>query len=115
MNRLRSLIYRHIPPCSILEIYHDYAMARLKRLVDEYSFPGFVPQARVKGKVGDPAVRIIVLKRRSKKERRAAVAAQFTTASMTARLGLCATFHMATAGCVWRWSCGGCPAANAGR
>jgi hypothetical protein len=42
-------------------------MGKHRQLVDEYRFPGFIPQARIKGKFGDPAARVIFLKRRSKK------------------------------------------------
>jgi len=43
-------------------------MAKHRRLVDEYQFPGFVPQAGIKGKFGDPGARVVQLKRRSKKQ-----------------------------------------------
>lgn len=37
------------------------------RLLDTYAYPGFRPQAAVKGVFGDPKVRIVTLCRREKK------------------------------------------------
>src|SRR6478735_5824267 len=48
---------------------------RLRRLWDTYSFEGFRAEPVVRGVFGDPKVRIVTLKRRSKKHRVDAVAA----------------------------------------
>src|SRR5258707_14173349 len=48
---------------------------RLRRLWDTYSFEGFRAEPVVRGVFGDPKVRIVTLKRRSKKHRVGAVAA----------------------------------------
>ena len=42
-------------------------MKKNKKLLDAYTFPGFRPQAVVKGKFGDNKARIIRLVRRQKK------------------------------------------------
>src|ERR1700737_912209 len=46
---------------------HDARMAKLKRLLDIYRFPGFVPRPRVRGNFGDPRAVVITLQRRRKK------------------------------------------------
>lgn len=42
-------------------------MRKIKKLLDEYRFPGFRPRAAVKGRFGDNKARIIELIRRQKK------------------------------------------------
>jgi hypothetical protein len=42
-------------------------MAKRKRLLDIYRFPGFVPHPKVKGIFGDPLAVVITLQRRRKK------------------------------------------------
>ncbi len=42
-------------------------MKKIKKLLDEYRFPGFRPLAVVKGKFGDNKARIVQLVRRQKK------------------------------------------------
>ena len=42
-------------------------MAKFKLLQDLYRFPGFVPQARIRGVFGDPRAVVITLTRRRKK------------------------------------------------
>lgn len=42
-------------------------MKKIKKLRDEYRFPGFYPKAAIKGKFGDNKARIIQLKRSQKK------------------------------------------------
>src|SRR5262249_43329554 len=46
---------------------HVVSMANFKRLPDLYRFPGFVPQARLRGLFGDPRAVVITLQRRRKK------------------------------------------------
>ena len=48
-------------------------MAKLKRLLDIYRFPGFVPQLKVRGIFGDPLAVVITLRRRRKKRSVASV------------------------------------------
>jgi len=42
-------------------------MGKKRQLLDEYRFPGYRPQARIKGEFGDPKARIIRLERTQKK------------------------------------------------
>lgn len=49
---------------------------RPRRLLDTYRFPGFRPQATVKGVFGDPKARVVTLVRRGKKQSAGAVAAR---------------------------------------
>jgi hypothetical protein len=51
----------------VLETGHDEQMAKLKRLQDVYRFPGFTPEATVRGIFGDPKAVVITLRRRGKK------------------------------------------------
>lgn len=46
---------------------HDTWMAKLKRLLDVYRFPGFVPQATLRGLFGDSWALVVTLRRRRKK------------------------------------------------
>jgi hypothetical protein len=49
-------------------------MAKYKKLLDLYRFPGFVPHPRVQGVFGDPrAVRITLQRRRKKRSAASAV------------------------------------------
>ena len=59
-------------------------MKKIKKLLDEYRFPGFRPKAVIKGKFGDNKARIIQLARHQKKLT-AAVAEQDIGASMIVR------------------------------
>ncbi len=43
-------------------------MGEIKRLLDEYRFPGFRPVAKIKGEFWDPKALIITLKRSQKKQ-----------------------------------------------
>ena len=43
-------------------------MKKIKRLLDEYGYPGFKPEATVSGVFGDPHARVITLVRRQKKQ-----------------------------------------------
>ena len=56
-------------------------MAKLKRLLDIYRFPGFVPRPKVRGVFGDPLAVVISLQRRRKK--RSAGSADRPSASTT--------------------------------
>jgi hypothetical protein len=65
---------------------------RLRRLWDTYSFEGFRPEPVVRGIFGDPKVRIVTLKRRSKEHRVDAVAASRWDGT-TAKSGRCVRGH----------------------
>ena len=70
---------------------------RKRRLWDAYAFPGFRPEATVRGIFGDPKARIIRLRRRSKK-RCAVVVDASVRAGTTARFAAYAIFRAATRG-----------------
>ncbi len=70
-------------------------MGKLKRLQDVYRFPGFVPQAGVRGVFGDPWAVVITLRRRRKK-RVAGSAGEDLAPSTTNVRGACATSLVAT-------------------
>jgi hypothetical protein len=70
-----------------------------RRLWDAYAFPGFRPEATVRGIFGDPKVRIIRLRRRSKK-RCAAVVDACIRVGTIAGLAACAIYHAATRGSI---------------
>ena len=78
-------------------------MRKIKRLLDEYRFPGFRPVAEIKGKFGDSKARIIPLKRRQKKQR-VALAEQFIKAIMIAKHDLFVIYHVVASGVIWRWT-----------
>ena len=48
-------------------------MAKLKRLLDIYRFPGFGPRTKLRGIFGDPLAVVITLQRRRKKRPAASV------------------------------------------
>jgi len=74
-------------------------MAKFKLLHDLYRFPGFVPQARVRGLFGDAHAVAITLQRRRKK-RSAMSAERCIGASTTSGLGVSAIFPVATSGSI---------------
>src|SRR3981189_2797594 len=78
---------------------------RLRRVWDTYSFEGFRAEPVVRGVFGDPRVRIVTLKRRSKKHRADAVAASRWDGT-TARSGRCVTCPAETRGYCLSWRCG---------
>jgi len=81
------------------------------RLPDTYRFPGFRPEAIVRGIFGDPKARIVSLRRRRKKRPAVPVVnpiEAFTTASPAGS----ATCPVATRACTWRWKFDVCNAAG---
>src|ERR1700745_1418916 len=80
---------------------------RLRRLWDTYSFKGFRAQPVVRGIFGDPKVRIVTLKRRSKKHRVDAAAAS-RSGGTTAKSGRCVTCPAGTCEYCLNWRCGAC-------
>ncbi len=75
-------------------------MAKLKRLPDLYRFPGFVPQAKVRGIFGDPMAVVITLQRRRKK-RGAASVGEPSAPITTSGPGASATCPVATGASIW--------------
>jgi hypothetical protein len=63
-------------------------VSRRRRLWDAYAFPGFRPEPTVRGVFGDPQVRIVALRRRSKK-RLAVTVVEGNAAGTTVGLGAC--------------------------
>jgi hypothetical protein len=66
-------------------------MAKLKRLLDIFRFPGFVPRPKVRGVFGDPRAVVITLQRRRKKRSAGSVDRSFvpTTTSDHAASAIC--------------------------
>ena len=79
-------------------------MNKHKRLTDAYRVPGFTPFQTVKGIFGDPKARVIVLKRRQKKQFVQSVERR-TGVFMTVISGVCATSPVAIHGYIWNWRC----------
>ena len=77
-------------------------MKIVKRLSDEYRFPGFLPEVTLKGLFGDPCARIITLIRRQKKHA-VAIVAEFIRATTTRRYDWCGTCPVAKSGSIWKW------------
>ena len=72
-------------------------MAKFKQLHDLYRFPGFVPQARIRGIFGDPLAVVITLQRRRKK-RFAALAGKCLGPTTTSDPGVPGISPVATSG-----------------
>ena len=85
----------------------------IRRLWDEYAFPGFRPLPTVRGVFGDPKACVITLKRRSKK-RSAVAVVECTRAGTTDAHGAFAICRVATRASFWRSRCVGCCARVAG-
>ena len=81
-------------------------MKKIKRLLDEYRFPGYRPKAAVKGKFGDNRALVIYLDRLQKKQS-AAVVAKSIKAFMTIRPELSGICPAERKEFICRWRCGG--------
>jgi hypothetical protein len=84
------------------EFWHADAMSKFKpqrRLLDTYAFPGFRPQAAVKGVFGDPKARIVTLHRRAKKRAAGAAVARIGRGT-TGRSGAFAIYPAAIPGSI---------------
>lgn len=81
-------------------------MAKTKRLLDEYRFPGFRPRAEIKGIFGDPKARVIQLERRQKKAF-ADAAGLSAEVSTTARSAGFRIYHAEKQEFTWTWRFGG--------
>jgi hypothetical protein len=88
-------------------------MKHLKRLQELYAFPGFIPQATVRGLFGDSWAVVLTLKRLRKKRPVASVA-KFIAATTTKLLVGLVTYRPVTAACIWNSRFGGCSAAVVG-
>jgi hypothetical protein len=75
-------------------------MAKIKRLLDVYRFPGLVPYFPLRGVFGDHRAVVIHLRRRQKK-RYAESAAKSNFAITTNDLGECATSPVETDASIW--------------
>ena len=82
------------------------------RLPDTYRFPGFRPEAIVRGIFGDPKARIVLLRRRRKKRPAAPVANPFGAFTIARSAGS-ATCPVATRACTWRSRFDACNARGA--
>lgn len=82
--------------------------------MDEYRFPGYRPQSRIKGEFGDSKARIIQLKRTQKKQSVDVVEKHIgvITTGRYAESGIC---PVGMRGYIWRWKSGGYGARGAGR
>lgn len=89
-------------------------MQKNRRLQDEYRFPGFRPQATVKGIFGDAHARVVVLKRRQKK-RHAEAVGRSTEVFTTVRSSESEIYAVAANVFIWIWKSGVCCARSVGR
>ena len=89
-------------------------MAKKKRLMDEYQFPGFRPKATIKGIFGDSRARVIHLVRRQKKQF-VAVVGQFTETSTTKSYVVSEIFPVGKCEYTWNWKFAVYFAVSAGR
>jgi hypothetical protein len=86
--------------CLHPEFCHDRGMAKIKRLLDIYRFPGFVPFSSLRGVFGDHRVIVVRLRRRQKK-RSAEYVEKFSFITMTNGLGECVTCPVGIAASTW--------------
>ena len=89
-------------------------MQKQQRLVDEYKYTGFRPLSTIRNHPMDPDARIIVLRRRQKKQS-VAVVAKFIIRFMTERHVLSETSHAVTVEYILRSRYGGFPVRSAAR
>jgi hypothetical protein len=88
-------------------------MAKFKRLLDFYRFPGFVAFPLIHGVFGDPVAAVISYKRRRKKQFAVAVARCFGL-TMTSALDESAICRVATSASISLSSYGECIARGVG-
>ena len=81
-------------------------MKKIKKLRDEYRFPGFYPKAAIKGKFRDNKARVIRLIR-SQKKLNADVAESYIGVSMIIKSELSEIYHVAMPESIWQWKRGG--------
>ena len=80
-------------------------MAKKRRLLDEYRFPGFRPRSEVQGIFGDPRARVIRLKRAQKKQH-AVVAVPSIGVITTRQHDGYGTCPVGMRGYIWKWKSG---------
>jgi len=80
-------------------------MQKRQRLVDEYTYPGFRPLSTIRNHLVDPDARIVVLRRRQKKQS-AGVVGKFIIRSMTGKLVLSGTSPAGTVAYISKWKSG---------
>jgi len=88
-------------------------MKKLKRLQDEYQFPGYRPKAAIKGIFGDSHSVIVQLTRNQKKQRADAVE-RYNEHFTTGKYAECVTYRAETSGYTWKSRLGGFSARSAG-
>jgi hypothetical protein len=81
--------------------------------MDEYRFPGYRPNAEIRGVFGDPRARVIRLERVQKK-RFVVVVVRFTGATTTRRCGESEICPVGMLAFIWRWRYGGSFAGSVG-
>jgi hypothetical protein len=86
--------------CTRLEFCHDICMAKIKRLLDIYRFPGFVPFSSLRGVFGDHRAVVMRLRRRQKK-RCAEFVGKSSFTTTTNGLGKCVTCPAEIDGFTW--------------
>jgi len=80
-------------------------MKKQKRLLDEYRFPGFRPQAKIQGVFGDQKARIIRLERTQKKRfvDVAELCIEVITIKASGGYGI---YPVEMPGFIWKWMSG---------
>lgn len=86
--------------------WYNYRMKKIKKLRDEYRFPGYYPKAAIKGKFGDNRARVIRLMR-SQKKLNADVAEPRIKISMTAKPKQSGIYPVAMPEFICPWRCAG--------
>ena len=86
------------------------SVKRQRRLQDEYAFPGFRAQTKLRGVFGDVKARVIALIRRSKK-RSAAFVDGSNRVGTTGACGVFGISPVGIRGSIWRSKYGACCAA----
>ena len=81
-------------------------MKKIKRLRDEYRFPGYYPKAAIKGKFGDNRARVIHLVR-SQKKLHVGAAELCIGVSMIVKPGLSGIYHAVMPEFIYLWRCAG--------
>jgi hypothetical protein len=86
-------------------------MEKLRRLLDEYRFPGFRPRAGIAGLFGDPKARVIRLERRQKK-RHVGFVERLIRVFTTRDLDGYGIYLAGMPGYIWSWKFGESSAAS---
>lgn len=81
-------------------------MAKERRLLDEYQYPGFRPMSKIQGIFGDPKARIIRL-RRTQKKQHVVAAGRHIAVITTKPYGRYETCPVEMPESIWKWKSGG--------